>query len=475
MRAESRWLVIDRVRRYWWVWALLGVFQIATVVLQALAHASYYYDRHYTPFTVAALVLFPVLILNNDQQRWRWLQGALTLPVSRPEAGLALWWVGIGFPTLLIALMSVLGVLAAMVGAWSLDIPYPFVDAGFQLSLWGHVGLGVLGMSAGFALTMLAMPVGPVGLWPDAAALARAAIAVPVGLAAMFFPLNIDTWPVLAFGTMAAGLLAALYLHMRPGDLVLRRLGRVPAAALRWPKRRPTPDLAARASGWTVIAGRVARRLLWSVLALAVFLALWRAAAYVTVGRFEFGEAALWDAMTPMLVMVALFVAPMLSLQWISAARVLRALPLTADRLAGVLLALTCAPTVVLLLALVVVHALVPRVIGIVALPFALLAVPPQPLFVPFTLRFGERGWRGICVFYALLIAAQPAMSGPISPFGGAISAHAAAWVVAELALTAVLGVVGYLWARHELRSGRRAFRPLVQSAWPPVTWRGAR
>jgi hypothetical protein len=422
-------LLIDHIRRGAWFWPFVGFLQITAVFSYALSR----------PTTALAYpmmgAMFAPMILGMAEQRG-WLQLLMTLPLSRRDIARANWWAAIGLPGLFLTAVSLaaLAVFAAL--GW---VARP---AG-QIGLWLLTGWAILGL---FAQARSWLRVRP-GETLSVSRYAVSAIYVAMAIPLLFFVGADGYRQFLVLGATAAGLLIDAYRYWRAERLLLWRIGRprVSVNALAKQPARSSPG----AVGWRVLAER------WG-LRLAVFAGL----VVLGLGLFAIiadADIHLFQALCMSFMGLMVVLSSFLASTWLSAARAFRALPLSADRLAAVFLAMTAAPAWTLLLLLCASVLLFPGVALNIVAPVGLLSIAMTSLVGPILLRAGPKGMSWIAV---AIIAPSPVLDPMLTIFHpDLVERWTGAWVSAVTALAAVVGYLSFLWMRHELRVGRGAYR----------------
>lgn len=387
----------------------------------------------------------------GPRARSRWL-----LPLSQQMLARSEWWLALGFPGLALSLL----LLAFLLLLWALGERATNIgEIGATMVLaWGGVGY-------------LAAVVVGIRAARDCArhralayAVAATAIAAPFAM-----PLSVLARSGLEhyaehilyvhLGFAGLGFLAAIWLYARPALLLgvaptHRGVGR--ASVRRERLRVPA------ARGWHALALRLGCRLL--------LLAVIGAASTIALTAF-FGFAGETTVlvMTPFILMTALtwfLIVPLLP-----ALRALRALPLTADRLAALLSATVLAANAVTFLAVSAALSASPSpklpayfngvVPSLPVAPILIVALSCSSLLAPLLLRFGLRGVGAGYVVPALVgvVVHSNVLGFTVSH---CFSQWAASVFASEIALliAAAAVVTGYLWTRHELRSGRHVYHP---------------
>jgi hypothetical protein len=433
MTPDLRRLLIDHIRRGGWFWLAVGFVQVSATLGYAetprlLTHISY-------PMIG---VLFAPMILGTAQQRG-WFQILMTLPLSRRDIGHARWWAAIGLPGIFLTGVSVLVIFCFAALGWQRR-------SSWQIALWLLNGWAILGLWTQ-AQSWLRVPVGG-GRWPSARFIV-AAIYVALAIPSLFLASRDDIWAQLAIGTTAAGLLVDVYLYVRADDLLLWQVGRARAAERGPAKVAPVSHV----FGWGVLAKQLALRLAIFAVLVALFLGAF--------GILFVGEGVEFSFLPMSFMGFMVVLSCFLATPWLSAARAFRSLPLTADRLAATFLVMTMAPAWMVLLTVFAVGLFFPDAAILPRAPFSLLSIAMAALFVPILLSSGQRAmaWTAI-----LIIVPSPILDPMVTIFHpDLLDAWMRGWVsLIVVVLAAIIGIVSYLWTRHELRSGRNAYRPVT-------------
>jgi hypothetical protein len=430
MASALQRLLIDHIRRGAWFWPLVAFLQVTAVFSYALSR----------PTTAAVTypmmgALFAPMILGVAEQRG-WLQLLMTLPLSRRDIARADWWAAIGLPGVFLTVLSLAVVAVFTALGWAMR-------PAWQIGLWLLTGWAILGLFAQARSWLRVRSGETLSVTRYAVAAIYVAIAIPL----LFFAGAGGYRQFLVLGATAAGLLIDAYRYWRAEHLLLWRIGRGRVAGMALGKQ-PAPSSAGEI-GWRVLAERWALRLAVFAGLVALGLSLFAIIADADMHLFQ----VLCMSFMGLMVVLSSFLAS----PWLSAARAFRALPLSADRLAAVFLAMTAAPAWTLLLILCATVLLFPAVPLNVFAPVGLLSIAMTSLVGPILLRLGPKGVSWIAV---AIIVPSPVLDPMLTIFHpDLVERWIGAWVSAVTALAAAVGYLSFLWMRHELRVGRGAYR----------------
>ena len=432
MTGTLRGLLIDHIRRGGWYWLLVGFMQLSAVFNYALA-------RQTTLMTYPMMgAIFAPMILNVAEQRG-WFQILLTLPLARRDIARARWWAAIGAPGLFLTALSVAALIVFAALGWKLR-------PSWQVGLWLLSGWAILGL---FAQARSWLRVRPGGALTARRCLVAAAF-ISLAMLAFFLAGAEGYGRVLAIAATTAGLVVDAYLYWRAERLLFWQVGRARSATSigKAPSKAP---LASSHAGWGALIGQWAQRLALFGVFIAFCLGL-----FALFDRAQGGGFFAFLLMSFLGLMVVL--SCVLSAPWLSAARTFRALPLSTDRLAATFLLLTTAPAWAVLLVIFGVSILFPEAMARAFAPFGLLSVALASLLAPLLLRFGQQkalAWVAIPV-----IAAPPILDPMVAIFhADLVAAWIRPWMTMVLVIALIAGYLSFVWTRHELRTGRGAYR----------------
>ena len=424
-------LLIDHIRRGGWFWLMVGFMQLTAVFNYAVSPQT----------TVVAYpmmgAVFAPMILGVAEQRG-WFRTLMTLPLSRREIARARWWAAIGMPGLFLTALSVSAFIVFPALGWQ-------QRSAWEIGLWLLSGWALLGLFAQARSWLRVRAVGPSPSSRYVIAALYVALAIPLLLLAG----GEGYWRLLMIAATAAGLAVDAYLYWRAERLLMWQVGRVGAttSVVKVPSQA---IIGTHAAGWGTLIEQWGRRLAmfaaFIVLGLGLFVLIDRAHGG---GLFEF----LATSFLGLFVILSCFLAS----PWLSAARAFRALPLSIDRLAAALLAMTMAPAWAVLLVVLLTSVLFPGAAADLRAPVGLLSMALAAFFAPMLLRFGQNALIAI----AILILVPPPLIDPMLAIfhPDLIATWMRAWVWAVVVLAAIAGYLSFLWIRRELRVGRGAYR----------------
>ena len=406
--------MLNFIGRWWYVYAMLGVFQAGTAYAFFAGHGM----------IPLAGVLMGAFLIALDYRR-SFMQTLLTFPISLDELSRINWLLAVALPGLLItAINFVVGGIAVALGhalptteILALVLAMPWAMLGFGHIVMANISLASMSGGEGYSKNS-----GWQALW-----------GAHIPLMMMGFPTG-DKWRAVAWLLTLVGTFGAGYAWANRRELLLKRFTSQSSK-----ETKPASDLPRSGlRGWSVLWREYGKRMAmscgWAVVMLTVFGML--SGSSKIGGQLGF--------MRPFLSIVGI----MLSLQWFYSVRPLRALPMTATQLALLFVLMPLIPTGIFLGFADAYQHLSGASLGLQLTPHIFLSFAVQAMAPGAVMRWGKN--LGVilgCVFgiaFPLSLMREPYLLN--------------VWFAVGLVLGLI--VLGFWWARFELQRGTQTYQP---------------